>query len=309
VSSEVQIGRRPATHSWLRVAGIAAVLSAWMCAPAAAAERKPDPEAALQARYSVLHERLEHSPFPQHLYVESFEGAAASRGDVYAVVDHPIAAVSDAFASPAHWCDVLILHLNVKYCRPVPREGRTALSVAIGRKHAEPLDSAFRVEFAYGAVTSRPDYLAVELNAGQGPFGTGNYRLSLEAVGLEKQRSFLHLRYSYTYDSTARIAMKMYLATTGRGKVGFTRVGDPGDPVPQFIGGVRGAIERNTMRYYLAIDAYLGTLAVPPPERFERSIERWFDATEGYARQLHEVDRDVYLEMKRSEYLRQQTTR
>jgi hypothetical protein len=63
------------------------------------------------------------------------------------------------------------------------------------------------------------------------------------------------------------------------------------------------------MRYYLAIDAYLGTLSVPADERFERSIERWFDSTERYERQLHEVDRGAYLEMKRSEYLRQQTLR
>ncbi len=70
---------------------------------------------------------------------------------------------------------------------------------------------------------------------------------------------------------------------------------------------MRGALERNTMRYYLAIDAYLGALAVPPPERFEQSLERWFAATERYALQLHEVDHDAYVAMERSEYLRQQT--
>jgi len=57
--------------------------------------------------------------------------------------------------------------------------------------------------------------------------------------------------------------MKMYLATTGSGKVGFTMIGDPSGLRPEFIGGVRGAIERNTMRHYLAIDAYLGAPATP----------------------------------------------
>ena len=42
------------------------------------------------------------------------------------------------------------------------------------------------------------------------------------------------------------------------------------------------------MRYYLAIDAYLGALATPAPARFEQSLERWFDATELYPRQLRE---------------------
>jgi hypothetical protein len=300
----------PGTHSQLPAATLALLLllAGSVCVSVAAtAERIPDAGAGLRARYAALHEQLEHSSFPQHLYVESVEGPTESRGDVYAVVDYPIATVSAALTSPAHWCDLLILHLNVKYCHPVSNDGRTVLSVAIGRKHEQPLVSAARVEFDYSVAASRPGYLDVDLNAGEGPLGTGNYRISLEAVGLAKQQSFLHLQYSYTYESAARAAMRAYLATTGRGKVGFTVTGDPNGPEPQFIGGVRGAIERNTMRYYLAVDAYLSTLKAPAPVRFEQSIERWFDATERYARQLHEIDRDAYLEMKRSEYQRQQT--
>jgi hypothetical protein len=262
--------------------------------------------AALQAQHAALHERLEHSPFPQHVYVESFEGPGSSRGDVYAVVDYPVAVVSAALSSPAHWCDVLILHLNVKYCRPGLSDGHSALSVAIGRKRDQPLISTLRVEFAFGVVASQPGYLDVDLNASQGPLGTGNYRIRFEAAGVEAQRTFVHLRYSYDYDAAARTAMQVYLATTGRGKVGFTVIGNPNDPQPEYIGGVRGAIERNAMRYYLAIDAYLGTRVAPAPMRFEQSIERWFDSTERYPRQLHELDRDAYLEMKRGEYLRQQ---
>ena len=235
------------------------------------------------------------------------EGPDASQGDVYAVVDYPIATVSDAFSNPANWCDALILHLNVKYCRPLARDGRTVLSTAIGRNFDQPLSSTYRVNFVYSITASRPDYVDVELNARHGPLGTGNYRISLEAVGLEKKRAFVHLRYSYTYGFAGRSAMNMYLATSGSDKVGFTVIGDRNDPQPKFIGGVRGAIERNTMRYYLAIDAYLGALATPAPARFEQSLGRWFNATELYPRQLREIDRDTYFAMKRSEYLRQQT--
>ena len=236
------------------------------------------------------------------------EGPGASQGDVYAVVDYPIATVSDAFSSPENWCDALILHLNVKYCRPIARDGRTVLSTAIGRNFDQPLSSAYRVEFTFGISASRPDYVDVELKARKGPLGTSNYRISLEAVGLESGRTFVHLRYSYSYGSVGRWAMKTYLATSGSDKVGFTVIGDPNDPRPKLIGGVRGAIERNTMRYYLAIDAYLGALAAPAPARFEQSLERWFSATELYPRQLREIDRDTYFAMKRSEYARQQTT-
>ena len=297
-----------AIHSWLRLAGFALVSTAGACVSVAvAAEPEADPASALQARYAALNERLEQSPFPQHLHVESIEGRRASQGDVYAIVEYPIATVSDAFSSPANWCDALILHLNVKYCHPVSREEGTVLSVAIGRKHDQPLSSAHRLKFVYGVAASRPDYVDIELNARKGPLGTGNYRIALEAVGLENERTFVHLRYSYSYGVAGRIAMTTYLSTTGSGKVGFTMIGDGNDPQPEFIGGVRGAIERNTMRYYLAIDAYLGALATPAAERFEQSLERWFSATELYPRQLREVDRDTYFAMKRSEYLRQQT--
>jgi hypothetical protein len=256
-----------------------------------------------------LREQLEHSPFPQHLHVESMEGPGASQGDVYAVVDYPIATVSGAFSSPANWCDALILHLNVKYCRPVGRDGRTVLSTALGRNFDQPLSSTYRADFVYKITSSRPDYVDVDLHAQHGPLGTGNYRISLEAVGLENERAFVHLRYSYTYGFAGRLAMEMYLSTSGSDKVGFTVIEGPSDSQPEFIGGVRGAIERNTMRYYLAIDAYLGALATPAPGRFEQSLERWFNATELYPRQLREIDRDAYFAMKRSEYLRQQTAR
>jgi hypothetical protein len=64
-------------------------------------------------------------------------------------------------------------------------------------------------------------------------------------------------------------------------------------------------IERNTMRYYLAIDAYLGTFGQPAHEQLERRLRDWFAATEQYAVQLHELDEREYLEMKRAELGRQ----
>jgi hypothetical protein len=297
---------QPAPDAWRRTAGFLAAATACAIASAAAAPEE-EPAAALRAQYAALTQQLEQSPFEQRLHIESVEGSRVLQGDVYAVVDYPIATVSDAFTSPAHWCEALILHLNVKYCRPVARGASTALSVAIGSKNDQTLTRAYRIEFAYSVAASLPDYMEVDLNASKGPLGTGNYRIALEAVGLEDERAFVHLRYSYTYGFWARVAMRMYLHGTGSGKVGFTIIGDPNDPQPKFIGGVRGIVERNVMRYYLAVDAYLEAFATPAPERFEKSLGRWFDATERYPRQLHEVDRDTYLAMKRREYLNQQT--
>ncbi len=296
------------------MAGLASAFAATSASPtpaagapaAAGAASAAMRAAALRARYASLASQLEHSPFGQRLYLESVESPHGLRGDIYALVDYPFAAVSGTFAAAPRWCDALILHLNVKYCRAGVRDQRPVLSVLLGHKYDQPLADAFHVEFAYVLAASAPDYLEVHLDARRGPLGTQDYRIAFEAVALEVGRAFLHLRYSYDYGLEGRVAMSAYLATAGRDKVGFTTIAGAGSDGPQYIGGARGMAERNTMRYYLAIDACLGALAAPAPQRFEQSLERWFSATERHAHQLHEIDHDSYVAMKRREYQRQQ---
>lgn len=277
------------------------------CVPAALPQvAMPDPATSLRDRYAAMTEQLEQSPLAQGLYLESVESSRTLQGDVYAVVDYPFATIGEVFASPQNWCEALILHLNVKYCQAAVSGERTVLTVAIGKKVEQPLDETYRVEFTYSVTASTPEYMAVGLHAKKGPLGTKNYNIALEFIGLEGERAFLHVRYSYGYGVLAGLAMRIYLASSGQSKVGFTTVGGENGQPPHLVGGMRGALERNAMRYYLAIDAYLGTAATPAPERFDESLERWFAATERYAQQLHEVEHDAYVMMKRHEYIRQQ---
>ena len=67
---------------------------------------------------------------------------------------------------------------------------------------------------------------------------------------------------------------------------------------------MRGVVEGNTMRSYLAIEAYLNSLDQTARQRFNNRLEGWFDATEECPRQLHEVDKASYLLMKKMEYQR-----
>ena len=147
----------------------------------------------------------------------------------------------------------------------------------------------------------------MRLAAESGPLGTRDYRVVLEAVPVEKGGTFLHLAYSYGYGFPGRVAMQAYLATGGAGKVGFTSLRTQAGGESGLIGGTRGVVERNTMRYYLAIDAFLAAASAPPSEQVERRLQAWFSSTEQYRRQLHEIDRDAYLIMKRKEIQRQQT--
>jgi hypothetical protein len=261
--------------------------------------------AALRARRDSLADQLANNPFQRPLVLESTQTSGDLRGEVYAVVDQPFGVVGPALQGMDHWCDLLILHLNVKGCSSTGKPPSEVLSLVVGRKFDQPLDDGYKIEFAYSTPASTADYLRVLMTADSGPMSTRNYRLSLEAVPLDDKHSFLHMSYSYGYGTAARFAMQAYLATAGSDKVGFSTTGKSDDGKPIYIGGVRGVVERNTMRYYLAIEAYLGSLSAPPAEQADKRLRDWFAATERYSQQLHEMDRDEYLAMKRNEIARQ----
>lgn len=273
-------------------------------APAAANTESGAP--ALLEKHAALAGQLAQNAYRRPLFLESSEGANAVAGNAYAVLNSPFAAVSGAFKSPRRWCEMLMLHLNTKSCHASTDESPSRLSMHIGKKTEQQLQDAFALQFNYRLATSSPDYLAAQLGADKGPLGTHNYRIELQAVPLPDGKTFMHLRYSYGYGVAGRLAMQGYLATAGSGKVGFTQLRRGAGTA--YVDGMRGAVERNTMRYYLAIEAYLASLDKPPAQQLEARLQHWFDATEQYHRQLHEVDRQSYLAMKRAEYQRQQAS-
>lgn len=260
--------------------------------------------ATLKARHAELREKLADNAFQRPLYLESVQNSGDLKGEIYAVVDTPFTAAGPALQGIDHWCDILILHLNVKYCSPSTKQPASGLSLVVGRKFDQPIDDGYRVEFDYRLAAATADYLRVELNAADGPLGTHDYRIVLEAVPLDARRSFLHMSYSYAYGFAARMAMQSYLATVGRDKVGFSVVGQQ-DGKPVHVGNVRGVVERNTMRYFLAIESYLTACELPAAAQLDRRLNDWFDSSERYPLQLHEVERNDYLEMKHREVARQ----
>jgi hypothetical protein len=261
----------------------------------------------LLARHAALQQELANSPFQRPLLLESMQSDGTLKGDIHAIIAHPFGVVRLALVRADNWCDILMLHLNVKGCRARGTGSDSVVSVFIGRKVAQPLADAYHVDFNYRVAAGDSDYLQVLLDADAGPLGTRNYRIALEVVPLDAGRSFVYMTYSYSYGLAATLAMKAYLGTTGRGKVGFSIVGHRPDGAPIYIEGERGVVERNTMRYYLAIEAYLGAHGLLPAQQAERRLRDWFDAIERYPRQLHELERDEYLRMKRAELARQRT--
>jgi hypothetical protein len=101
--------------------------------------------------------------------------------------------------------------------------------------------------------------------------------------------------------------MKSYLVTIGRDKVGFSTTGSEVNGKPIYVSGVRGVLERNVMRYFLAIRAYLAAATGDGEDAMDDRLHIWFDATDRYPRQLHELERAEYMDMKARELWRQQS--
>ena len=301
------------THSGLwpkcQRIGVCALLLTFFAISATAQSLVPaigdENAAALLERHSALSQQLVRNAYGRPLYLESSETSSMVSGNAYAVLDSPFSAVSTTFKSPNNWCDVMILHINTKFCRAASDVNPTRLNVNIGKKTGQELSDSFALELVFRLTAASQNYLAVQLNSDKGPLGTNNYRIQLRAAPLPNGKTFIHLRYSYGYGLVGRLAMQGYLATLGSGKIGFTQV-DQGQH-QSYVGGMRGAVERNTMRYYLAIEAYLAANALPAAAQFNARLEYWFRATEQYPQQLREMDMKNYMTMKKSEYQRQQS--
>jgi hypothetical protein len=234
--------------------------------------------------------------------VETQGDDRSARGNVFTTVSHDFAALADALARPSSWCEIAPLHLNVKSCTWSQTHDGARITLYSGRKTYEPPEDTHVSPYVFERIEGGDDYLRVLLTADEGPLDTRDYVIELEAIPAGEGESFVHLRYAYRYGLKTRLAMAGYFATLGSGKVGFSVVGADAQGNAVYVGGVEGMIERNAVRYQLAIQAYLDTREEPESVRFERRIERWFALTERHRRQLYELDRGEYLQNKRREH-------
>lgn len=288
-----------------RVLGIALLL-VLCCGPGDLRAQTSTPDA-LRARFAAIRANDAGSLIERSVYLLSSESSGRMSGDVYALVDQPYVDLRHALAQADHWCDILILHLNVKYCRAASTGARQEVVTGVGRKFDQPLSDVYWAKFDFTVPSASDGYLNVVLQAPAGPLNTKDYRFLVEAVPFTERQSLLHMNYAYAYGQAADWAMHAYLATIGHDKVGFSVVGRRADGRPVLVGGVRGVLERNALRYYLAIEAHLRARMLAPAAQLARSLDDWFAATERFALQLHEVDHDTYVEMKLREVRRQQT--
>ena len=254
----------------------------------------------LQNRYQELRDLAQRGPFGAPLSVQSEVRSDQVSAEVYGIIEHPFEEVKAALSTPASWCEFAPLHLNVKACTFQMKSHETLLTLYVGRKYYQSPEAASSQSYQFAVHTGEPGFLSVALSAPHGLFGTTAHRLQLEAAGMEG-RTVVALRSSYVPSVVTRLATAIYLATAGRKRVGFSREDAGPDGSPRHVKGFRGLVERNAMRYYLALEAFLDMQSVPPAHRFEARINAVYDMVEQYPTQFRDMGKAEYLDVKRRE--------
>lgn len=255
--------------------------------------------------YHMNMAKLEASDFGRPLFLESFEKDGRLHVDVYGIFDYPFGTIAEELDVPANWCDIAPLHPNVKACTYRELDGKWLLTLYLGRKDNQSLEDAHQIVCRYRNLQRQQGYLDVLLHADQGPYGTTNHSMRFEALSLDDGRTFVHASYAFSDSAALRLAAKIYFATLGWNKVGFTVTGIDTKGAPVYIGGPRGAVERNAARYYFAIQSFMNTLRYPEAVRFKMMAIDWYNLTIPHKKQLFDLDRKDYLLFKTTEHLHQ----
>jgi len=236
------------------------------------------------------------------LQIRSTETDSAVEGDITGSVEFSYAQVRALLEQAAAWCSIISLHFNVKACvHGAAESGQTILSVYNGRKRRQALEDAVTVDYLFDSVRNTDNSFSASLSTVEGAPSVGEQHFTIEASAENEHSTKVRLKYVFRGSAIAERTLKIYLATAGRHKIGFSVVKRERDGAPQYVQGLRGMIERNAVRYYFAIVATLEALEIDPVSVEQWRAERWFDLTETYHAQLHEVDRNDYLATKRGE--------
>lgn len=270
-----------------------------------AATKSPQGEALLLDTFHRNEARLKSSSFGLPLFLESSEQSDRVHVDVYGTFEYPFSSVANVLKVPANWCDIVSLHPNVKACTHSEQPGDGILTFYIGKKEYQSPEESRPVVYHYRNVVQQKGYLDITLSADEGPFGTKDHTMRFEALPLKGGKTFVHVSYEYSDSIALRLAGKAYFATLGRSKVGFTVTGTDGNDKPLYIGGPRGAVERNAVRYHFAIQSFMTAQHYPEKSPLSTRTSQWYDLTTRYRQQLFDLEKKDYLAFKTAEHKNQ----
>ena len=277
-------------------------LSSIWCEISYGNELLPAGQESLLDKYHKIEKELEKNTPALPFYIESAVSKNASHVDIYGTIKYPFGLIKNEFLVPTNWCEMVLSHPDIKACTYKKMDDSWLLNIYHVNKFSKPLADSYQMKFVYRVSELQPAYFDVALTADEGPSHTRDHQFGIEAIALENNITFIHLRYSFEYSTLGYFLMKIF----GEGKVGFSVIGSDSYGKPVYVVGLRGAVERDVVCYYLAILAYLDTLKIPAGQRFEKRISQWYDLAALYKKQLLDMEEAEYLTYKRQARMSQQ---
>jgi len=211
--------------------------------------------------------------------------------------------VADVVARPASYCDFLPLMFNVKSCVITQFNPATHMKFYVAGKHYSSPLASYRIHAMFRQVNQTPEKIRIRLESEEDSLGKSGYDVDLVAIPLEGE-TLLYLKSRYAPGRITRMATNTYIKVFAHDKPGFTEIQEPGGK-KKLITGFPAVIERSSVRAYFALKAYMLNYHLPPDKRFEACLSTWYDLNEPYKKQLYELGRDQYLQIKRREHQNQ----
>jgi len=258
----------------------------------------------LQARAVEFHQQqlLEESPLPFVLSSSFTSDLSKARVRTF-IRDVRLDLFAERLSQPSEWCEFIPLHLNIKACGHIKSNDQQIVQFYAGVKDYVTPDNAHLLQLSFNT-TNVDGVFSAELYAADGPLDSTNIRFGLRAIDSEGEDGsgvYFEFELSSEPGLTNSLA-RIYLATIARKKKGFSVKGKTWSGKPKYVGGQRGAIERNLVRYLLALETYFDTAVLnsdsSPDEIYRLRIGRWYDQTDQYKEQLFELARSVYISNK-----------
>lgn len=259
-------------------------------------------ETSLAEHYQKLKDGLVTTLPGSHISLTSSEQDELLSADVNSLLTIPFGTVVTALAQADNWCQVLPLHFNIKACTHENQGGTELLTIYSGRKIYETPADSYAMTYQFEVIKQDDSQLSLRLHANDGPMDTHDYLIELDAIPVA-EGTMLHIHSSYRPSWLSSMLTSTYLSTLGRNKTGFSLAEQDGEALP--VKGIKGIIERNVMRYQLAIDTFLSAQSRPGATQHDAMLVSWFMQNERYP-QLHEMDKAEYLEIKLMEWRNQQ---
>jgi len=208
--------------------------------------------------------------------------------------------VASVLSQPQSYCEFLPLMFNVKSCIVAEQSPQTQIRYYVAGKHYNPPLTSFRINSIYRLLQYKGDFLSVNLESDEDSLGSSQYRVELRAIPYNGQ-TLISVNSLYAPGRLTRMATYTYINVFARNKPGFTLVKQEGDAKPSPITGFPAIIERSSVRAYLALKSLLTNRYLRPEQQFEARLQTWYDLNSPYDKQLYELDRNQYLDIKRRE--------